>query len=88
MASSLVASTVFTTPGDTSGTLVALAPGVPMPQIFYIAACIYTSNNALAKLFVVKDPSGLETLKKEELHKTLTGGPIKECVLINLKNAL
>ncbi|KDQ54044.1 hypothetical protein JAAARDRAFT_38640 [Jaapia argillacea MUCL 33604] len=71
---------------DTNGdTLVALTTA---GDLYYLAACVYTANPALAKLFVIENyPDGLAILESVDVETTLTGAPIKECVLIGLKVA-
>ncbi|KAJ7497564.1 hypothetical protein FB451DRAFT_237375 [Mycena latifolia] len=54
--------------------------------VYYLAACIYHANDAVAKLFVIRFlDSGLATLANSQLEGTITGGPVDHCVLVGLQ---
>lgn len=56
----------------------------PEFNLFYLAICTY-ANNAMSRMFLVKDPdAGMTTLQSKDIVNTITGGPVDTCSLIPL----
>ncbi|KAJ7691286.1 hypothetical protein B0H17DRAFT_564985 [Mycena rosella] len=53
--------------------------------VYYLAACLFHANDAVAKLFVMRSMDGVATLANPGLQGTVTGGSVDHCVLVGLQ---